>query len=264
MAGSDHVGSAGGTVKEEKISAKSHAEIAKNYDHCFDSEVLHAISDPHAYTNRKQSLFLLNLLAVPFDLNKKLLDVACGGGGFLYYAEQRVSCCGVDISPVAIEYARKLLKRTRVEVGKAEVLAYNDREFDFVTCLGSLEHFLDMDRALQEMRRVLKENGKLLIYVPNLYFFGDIVWVWLTGKPIIERGRQPVERANTVNGWQQLIEDNGFRVIRVAGYNLRYPLLKIILRPSRIGLLRLVWHLASFLIPKNLSYHLAYVVEKSN
>ncbi len=251
-------------MKEEKIRARSHTEIAENYDQCFDSEVLHAISDPHAYTNRKQSLFLLSLLGVPFDLNKKLLDVACGGGGFLYYAEQRVSCWGVDISQVAVEYASKLLKRARVEVGKAEVLPYNDGEFDFVTCLGSLEHFLDMGRALQEMRRVLKENGKLLIYVPNLYFLGDIVWVGLTGKPIIERGRQPIERATTKRGWQQLIEDNGFRVIRVAGYNLRYPLLRIILRPSRIGLLRLVWHLVSFLIPKNLSYHLAYIAEKSN
>ena len=249
-------------MKEEKIGAKNHSEVAKGYDQFFAGEELHALSDPQSYTNRKQSLFLLNLLSVPLDPNKKLLDVACGGGGFLYYAEQRATCSGVDISEVAIEYAKKLLRRAKVEVGKAETLPYPDNEFDFVTCLGSLEHFLDMDKALQEMRRVLKDNGKLLIYVPNLYFLGDIIWVWVTGK-VFTREKQPIERADTIRGWQQLIESDGFKVIKVAGYNLRYPLLKIMLKSSRLGLLRVLWYLVSFLIPKNLAYQFAYVAQKS-
>ena len=239
---------------------KKYREVAEGYDQLFAGQTLHIISDPHSYTNRKQSLFLLDLLAVPVDLDQKLLDVACGGGGFLYYAEQRATCSGVDISEVAIEYARKLLSRAKVEVGKAEVLPFPDNEFDFVTCLGSLEHFLDMDRGLQEMRRVLKQNGKLLIYVPNLYFLGDVIWVWLTGKPI-GVGKQPIERADTIRGWHQLIEDNGFKVIKVVGYNLRYPLLRVILKPGRMGLLRAMIQLGSFLIPKSLSMNFAYVAE---
>ena len=253
-------------MKEDNDRAKNHSEVAEGYDQLFseDKGILQAISDPEAYTNRKQSRFLLDLLAVPRDFNKKLLEVACGGGGFLHHAEKRVTCSGIDISPAAIEYARKLVKKAKVEIGTAEDLPYPDGEFDFVTCLGSLEHFLDMDKGLQEMRRVLKEDGKLLIYVPNLYFIGDVILVWLSGREA-DYVTQPIERADNVRGWRRLIENNGFEVTKVAGYNLRYPLnLRALVKPSRIGLARLAMAVGHFVIPKNLSQNLVYIARKSS
>jgi len=253
-------------MKEERIRARNHSEVAKRYDELFADQELHFAFDPEEYGHRKHSLFLLNLLDVPFDPNKKLLDVACGAGGFLYYAERRLSCSGIDISRVAIEYAKKLLKSGKVEVGKAEALPYPDNEFDFVTCLGSLEHFLDQARALQEMRRVLKEDGRMLIEVPNLYALSLIVWAWLTGgEPLGKRGGQPIEQADTIRGWQQLIEGNGFKVIKVAIYNWRtHPLELIHIELSLRGLLRLLIRLTSFLIPRNLSENFVYIVRKPN
>ena len=252
-------------MKEERTQAKNHTGVAERYDQLFAEEGSSFRIDPEGYGDRKYNPFLLNLLGVPFDLNKKLLDVACGGGVFLYHAEQRVTCSGIDISEVAIEYAKKLLKKAKVAVGKAEALPYPDNEFDFVTCLGSLEHFLDMDRALQEMGRVLTGDGKLLILVPNSYFLGDIIWVWLTGAHIGGKSgkHQPIERVDTIWGWQQLIENNGFKVIKVAGYNSRFPL-KTLLRPSLKNLLRFMNQFGCYIGFRNLAYCLVYVAQKSN
>lgn len=243
----------------------TYSEIAEAYDKLLSDPQSPAMVDPEDYGHRKHSLFLLKLLAVPFDSNKKLLDVACGGGGFLYYAEQMATSCGIDISPVGIRRAKTVLKRAKVEVGKAEALSHPDNEFDFVTCIGSLEHFLDMDRALQEMRRVLKEDGKLLIEVPNLYFLGDIVWVWLTGAHIGWKSgkHQPIERADTIKGWQQLIEKHGFKVIKVAGYNGRFPL-KTLLKPSLKNLLRFMTQFGCCIGLRNLAHDFVYVAQRSN
>lgn len=236
---------------------KSDSEAQSHYDE-FYLERLDEMNSPDSYTNRRLHLFFLDLLGVPSDSDKKLLDVACGGGGFLYWAEQRVSCWGIDFSQVASDYAKKLLRKSRVEVGNVESLPYPDSEFDFVTCLGSLEHFHDMDKALREMNRVLKDDGKLLIHVPNAYFLLYVIRVWRHGDLLTPE--QAEDRYDTINGWQRLIEQNGFRITRVEACNLKFPmrLSQFIKNPVRC----IAQQLYPILTPKNLSYGFAYVACK--
>lgn len=100
-----------------------------------------------------------------------VLDIACGLGEWLHVcANAGAQVHGVDLSERAIEYCRKHLPKGRFHAVPAEKLPYDDAQFDVVSCLGSLEHFVEPVIALKEMARVAKSDAKFLILVPNAGF----------------------------------------------------------------------------------------------
>ena len=113
----------------------------------------------------------------------RLLDVACGGGSLLAEAERAgLVTFGLDIAQAAIDRAKIVAPKTEFVRAQAETLPYADGSFDIVTCLGSLEHFIDPARALEEMRRVLAPDGRAVIVVPNQWFAYDVARGWIEGK----------------------------------------------------------------------------------
>ena len=99
---------------------------------------------------------------------ERILDIACGGGNLsLKIAEKGCEVYGIDRSEKVINGAKRLAEREKIacefEIGSAEDLPYADRYFDKVICSSSLEHFKDDIRALKEMHRVLKPNGKVVL-----------------------------------------------------------------------------------------------------
>lgn len=102
---------------------------------------------------------------------RELLDVGCGGGYWLMAAAARgAKPVGIDISEAAIEFCRGHLPQAELQCGPAETLPFGNNRFDVVTCLGSLEHFLDPEAALREMVRVAKPRATFLLLVPNADF----------------------------------------------------------------------------------------------
>lgn len=112
----------------------------------------------------------------------RVLDVACGGGYLLMEAERAgLRASGIDIADAALARAREFAPKSDLRRGDAEALPYPDASFEIVTCLGSLEHFLDPPKALEEMRRVLVPGGRAVVVVPNQWFVYDIARGWLEG-----------------------------------------------------------------------------------
>jgi SAM-dependent methyltransferase len=102
-----------------------------------------------------------------------LLDVACGTGQLLRLASGRgLQTSGVDISEEAVALARRVSPTSNVKVAPAEQLPFDDGVMNYITCLGSVEHFLDADRAIEEMIRVATVDARFLIVVPNADFLG--------------------------------------------------------------------------------------------
>lgn len=99
----------------------------------------------------------------------KVLDVACGTGEFerLILSENpSQQIVGVDISEKMIELARqKLQSYANVDFQLASVatLPFDDASFDTVISANSFHYFDDPNVALNEMKRVLKPNGNLII-----------------------------------------------------------------------------------------------------
>lgn len=106
---------------------------------------------------------------------ERILDIACGSGELgLKLAERGCEVYGIDISEAAISSAKRLSQMVKItcefEVGDAEHLPYLDGYFDKIICSSSLEHFKDDLKALKEMRRALKPDGKLVLTTDSLTY----------------------------------------------------------------------------------------------
>ena len=123
---------------------------------------------------------------------------------------------GVDISLSALQAAH----HQELAVSDGAHLPFHDESFDFVTSIGSLEHYLDMERGIHEMARVLKPGGQACVLVPNVFSLTwNVLRVWRTGDLADDDG-QPIQRFATRKAWSRLIEDNGLQVFRVLGLGL--------------------------------------------
>ena len=102
----------------------------------------------------------------------RVLDVAAGTGASLVPAARRVGSSGhvigLDLAPGMVDRLRDVLGQHRIQnaealVGDAESLPFQDEHFDAVLCGFGLFFFPDPDRALAEMRRVLRPGGVLAV-----------------------------------------------------------------------------------------------------
>jgi len=191
-----------------------------------------------------------------------VLDVACGEGLFLKYAERReLQTFGVDISPVALKVAQGNLKAPRLFQADGEALPFRTGQFAGVACLGSLEHYLHPEKGLREIRRVLANDGIAALALPNSYYLVDIVWqVWRTGHG--PDNKQEVERFATVREWEAFLESGGLQVLRVYKHNFRFPRSLADLRFYRSRPRKILNLLVAPFVPFNLSNSFVFICRK--
>jgi ubiquinone/menaquinone biosynthesis C-methylase UbiE len=153
----------------------------------------------------------------------QLLDVACGEGVLVRLARERaLNVVGIDFAFQAARIAHRQTVDCAIVAGDGEALPFQSQTFDYVTNLGSLEHFADPEQGIREMARVLRVDGLAAILLPNSYYLADIVWhVWRTGYSVTHK--QPIERFATHGEWRDLLETSGLHVVRSYKYNFRFP-----------------------------------------
>ena len=157
-----------------------------------------------------------------------LLDVSCGEGLFLREATRKaksLKAFGLDISDVAISIAKNNTPGSILTVADGQRIPFRDKVFDYVTCLGSLEHYLDTDLGLRELNRVAKYESWFCIVLPNSLSIDLFFHVARQGdKP--EDDFQIIEKTATRKEWEALLNRNGFSVEAVYGSNLWPELFK--------------------------------------
>ena len=104
----------------------------------------------------------------------RILDIGCGSGrNLLPFAKAGFDCYGIDFSEEMLKHAAEFGKTNKIKLklkyGRAQFIPFPTKSFDYAMSIAVLHHLKKEDhlRALSEMFRVLKNNGKAVITVWN-------------------------------------------------------------------------------------------------
>jgi SAM-dependent methyltransferase len=113
------------------------------------------------------------LIAREFLLSKgsagKILEVGCGDGSLLVIMKAHGwDASGTDISSVAVKLSQKKIGKNKVIKGYLKNANFDSVSFDAICLRHVLEHLENPLEDLQEINRILKNNGILCLIVPNI------------------------------------------------------------------------------------------------
>jgi 2-polyprenyl-3-methyl-5-hydroxy-6-metoxy-1,4-benzoquinol methylase len=166
-------------------------------------------------------------------LEKNVLEIACGRGGFSCWFAQNfrtASLTAADFSQTAIRmgkiFAQKNDLKIDWEVCDIQNLAHATGSFDAVISCETIEHVPEPKKALTELARVLKPRGKLILTCPN--YLGSIglyrIYLNVLGREYHEAG-QPINHFLLLPVLLRWIKEAGLKVKKVegTGHYLPFP-----------------------------------------
>lgn len=124
--------------------------------------------------------FMRKLMEFDNFRGKDLLEIGCGlGTDLLQFARAGAVVTGVDLTPASIELVQRRFALEGIpltaRVADAENLPFPDASFDVVYSFGVLHHTPNTQKSIDEVRRVLKPGGRIVI----MLYHKDSIHVWL-------------------------------------------------------------------------------------
>jgi len=111
----------------------------------------------------KKKLSLINSFSLS---EKRLLDVGCGTGDFLKFAQSNnwiVS--GIEPNEKARKISNQKTNNSVFDID--QLIKFKPNSFDIITLWHVLEHLSDLNKNISIFKKLLKPNGRLIIAVPN-------------------------------------------------------------------------------------------------
>ncbi len=102
-----------------------------------------------------------------YKIGGKFLDVGCGAGEALCVAKEHgMEPFGIEINPKLVKICKD--KGLNAHCGTLEEINFPDNYFDTVWISQVIEHVCSPKDLLREVKRILKQNGRVYIFCPNL------------------------------------------------------------------------------------------------
>jgi len=99
-------------------------------------------------------------------------------------------------------------------VSQGENLPFKDNYFDYIFCLGTLEHFLNMEKSLQDIKRVAAQDALFFIMVPNRNF------LYFKLRRFSGTEQQEInEHLLSLEEWKQLLRKEGLVITAIHSEN---------------------------------------------
>lgn len=176
-------------------------------------ETMAEVEDRHFWFVGTRGIVRDAFMAAKTPPNPNVLDMGCGTGGTMKALADLGRFTGLDVNEKAAQFARQRTGN-QVLTGSATDLPFATDLFDVVLSLDVFEHIEDHDRAVSEVRRVLKPGGLMIATVPchpALYSEHD-------------RALHHVRRYRR-GEFEALLQRNGFTIDRITWTNsLLFPI----------------------------------------
>lgn len=210
-------------VLAKELTPKMFNEIAEDYD-----KLDHKLS--FGLDNRWRK-YLVKYLKNYKENYEIIIDIASGTGDLLLQLKNLKAhkLIAIDPSNKMLNIAKTKVPDADFIVASAENLPIPDNYTDLITVAFGIRNFANLNKALNEFKRILKENGKIAIMefaVPDnllpaigfkiyVKYFIPIIGYLHTGNYIAYKylSESIFEFSNTTNVTQMLI-DNGFKNIK--------------------------------------------------
>lgn len=146
-----------------------------------DDPIFHYYYPIVSYIYRLRLKNTLSLLGKSYD---NLLEIGYGSGIFFPEVSKRSQqVYGLDVHGNE-NLVRKMLKSELIsnvilKSGSILNIPFEDRTFDCIVSVSTLEHLTDLDRAMQEIKRILKNNGEAILSFPARNLITDTIYkIW--------------------------------------------------------------------------------------
>jgi len=122
-------------------------------------------------TNKRLKVVFFDLLKGISLKDKDFLEIGCGLGYFSLEASKRgFNVTAVDVGENLVDITKRRVKKGEFIVCSASQLPFKNNSFDIVLCTEVIEHVENQVKAFDEMFRVLKKGGYLVLTTPNKLF----------------------------------------------------------------------------------------------
>lgn len=159
----------GGRPKALSLNPELERRIRQSFDEsAADEEHFPTSIDPRIYHVQLILEYLGDLSS------KRVLDAGCGKGRFARVLAERFPTSritGVDISEAMLAFVRPPLAPVSATL---TALPFRDGAFDAAYATESLEHAVDIERAVAELCRVVKRGGRIVIIDKNAEHWGKL------------------------------------------------------------------------------------------
>lgn len=144
----------------------------------------------------------------------KVLDIGCSSAVLtneIAKTLKKSQVTGLDSYKAAIQFARLKYPHINFVAADAHKLPFKDKSFDLVICTETLEHVINPKKTLEEMKRVLKKDGRGIISMDSGSPLFHLIWhIWTKTKGRVWQNAHLHEFSTTL--LEDLIKDAGFRI----------------------------------------------------
>ncbi|MBU1260238.1 MAG: class I SAM-dependent methyltransferase [Planctomycetes bacterium] len=180
--------------------------------------------DKQGFTRYSRALKLVNI-----QNGAKILDVGCKHAFLCDFLAKK----GIDCDYNGLDISEKVIENLKHKKGSFQVcdvmkgLPFEDNKFDYIFCFELIEHVENPTFLLNQFKRILKDNGVLLLSAPNPYN-----WIYL----LVELLKSP----DTEGHIHSFTRQNMGRVADFCGFNIEkrlgtYAILPYTLHGIRTG-----------------------------
>ena len=116
-----------------------------------------------------------SLKEIKYQNNLSILDLGCGTGQLLLELKNKFTKAklfGLDNNESMLKVAKSKLKNVKLIKSSSDKIPLKNNSIDYVISTEAFHHFPEPEKTLLEMKRILKNNGKIIIIDIN---FGRII-----------------------------------------------------------------------------------------